>query len=367
MRVQEETDHSIGIVTNQKATSKRQKAKGRNLFFCLSFWSVISAVFSGWRIVVSLAFLFIIVLLTACQPSPPPKPVEPEPELLTGDGRLYIHALDVGQGDGFLIISPSGKTVLIDAGPTEAGDEMLAALARHHVKVLDLMVATHPHADHIGGMRKVINTIRVKRLLDSGQVHSSETYARLMQTVQEKSINFIKAQKGQTIDLESGAKLEVLNPGKELMTGVRSGGSVLNANSVVLRLGYGEFGMLFTGDAEFETEAQMMNEKANLAAQVLKIGHHGSRYATSGKFLETVRPQTAIISDGAMNEYGHPSQFTLDRLRRAKVQTYRTDLHGEITIVTDSKNYEVKSARRVLPAQVWLGRQPIANEFIANP
>lgn len=274
-------------------------------------------------------------------------------------GSLRIYALDVGQGDSLLILSPQGKTVLIDAGPGDAGDEVVAALQKRGVKQIDMAVATHPHADHIGGMKKVMDVFPVKRFLDSGQTYTSATYERMLREIQENKISFVKAVRGQAIELEPGIKLEVLNPGKQLIKekDVRSGGSVENANSVVVRLSYGEFAMLFTGDAEFETEAQLMEGGANVKAQVLKIGHHGSRHATSGKFLEMVQPQVAVISASTDNDYGHPSQATLDRLKRANIKTLRTDLNGEIEIFSDGKAFDARPARQATLAQTWAGRQ----------
>src|SRR5262245_46499812 len=127
-------------------------------------------------------------------------------------GRLQVYALDVGQGDSELIISPEGKSVLIDAGPPQAGDEVVAALKKRNIKSLDLAVATHPHADHIGGMRTVLENIEVKNFLDSGQIYASKEYERLLRVIKEKKIKFIEAQKGMKFDLGSGVGIETLNP-----------------------------------------------------------------------------------------------------------------------------------------------------------
>src|SRR5262249_27257383 len=198
----------------------------------------------------------------------------------------------------------------------------------------------------------------VKNFLDSGQTYASNEYERLLRAIKEKRIKFIEAKKGMTFDLGSGVKLETLNPqgGGEWITKVRSGGSVENANSVVMRLSYGNFAMLLTGDAETETEQVMMNAGAPLRAQVLKVGHHGSRYATSSKFLEAVHPDVAIISVGTENRYGHPAEQTLNRLQKAGVKIYRTDLNGEIAIVTDGNKFEVHAAKQ--PVQVALWQEP---------
>jgi beta-lactamase superfamily II metal-dependent hydrolase len=263
-------------------------------------------------------------------------------------GRLQIYALDVGQGDSELIITPEGKSVLIDAGTPQAADEVVAALRKRDVRSLDLAVATHPHADHIGGMTSVIENFGVKNFLDSGRKYPSKEYLRMLNALDKKGIKVIDAKKGMKFDLDSGVALEVLNPqgNNQWIEEVRRGGSVENANSVVLRLSYGNFSMLFTGDAETETEDLMMKSGVTLRAQVLKVGHHGSRYATSSRFLEAVAPEDAVISVGAGNRYGHPAQQTLDRLRKAGVKVYRTDLNGEIAIVTDGNTFEIHPARQ---------------------
>lgn len=289
-----------------------------------------------------------------------PQPAPPG-EIVT-EGRLVIYALDVGQGDGLLVITPQRKAVLIDAGTAQAGDEIAAALQRYGVQSLDLVIASHPHADHIGSMKRVIDRIPVKNFLDSGQSHTSATYERMLKAIQDKKIRFLKARSGQTFDLDSGVRIEVLNPAENLITEIRSGGSVLNANSVVVRLSYGDFAMIFTGDAEFETEVEMMKRGGTLRAQVLKIGHHGSRHATSGKFIDTTGAQAAIISCSGDNKYGHPSPAVLDRLREKKVQVYRTDLHGEIVIASDGKTFEIRPSREADLAAVWKGRTPTQSE-----
>ncbi len=272
-------------------------------------------------------------------------------------GQLQVFALDVGQGDALLIISPEGKSVLIDAGTPGAGDDVVAALQKKNIKSLDLAVTTHPHADHIGGMRRVLENFEVKNFLDSGQIFASKEYERLLRSIKEKQIKFINAKKGMKFDLGAGASLEVLNPqgDGEWITKVRSGGSVENANSVVTRLSYGNFSMLFTGDAESETEEIMMESSATLRSQVLKVGHHGSRYATSDKFLDAVAPEVAIISSGAGNRYGHPTQTTLDRLQKAGVKIYRTDLNGEIAIITDGAKFEIHAAKQPIQVTLRLG------------
>lgn len=309
-------------------------------------------------ILVAVIILIIAFLWVRCSRNKPEETRPPSGPVST-QGRLQIFALNVGQGDSLLIMTPGGKNVLIDAGTPQAGDDVVAALQKHNVSTIDLAVATHPHSDHIGGMGRLLKTIPVKAFLDSGQDYTSATYERMIKAIGDKGIKFISAKRGMNFDLDSGIKLEVLNPAgnNKWITQVRSGGSVQNANSVVLRLSYGDFAMLFTGDAEAETEAEMIKAGAQLKAQVLKVGHHGSRYATSDEFLNAVKPQVAIISAGSENKYGHPTQSTLDRLQQDKVQIYRTDLSGEISIVTDGKNFEVHPERQADALAVMQGRQ----------
>jgi beta-lactamase superfamily II metal-dependent hydrolase len=165
---------------------------------------------------------------------------------------------------------------------------------------------------------------------------------------------------GTKYDLGGGALLTVLAPSEPFFTRehMRTGGNEPNANSVVVRLDYGSFSMLLTGDAEEQTEHRLLTKELNLEARVLKVGHHGSKYASAGDFLQRVKPEFAIISCGAWNRYGHPSQAVLDRLRAANVNVklYRTDLHGEITITTRGANeINVKSTKE--PSEdAWAGR-----------
>lgn len=282
----------------------------------------------------------------------------PSPPALTGK-VLYVHAIDVGQGDSYLIVTPERKTVLIDAGLAEAGAQVVAFLRRLDIRELDLVVATHPHADHIGGMGYVLEAVKVKNFLDSGQEHTTLTYRRMLEAVKKHVGRLTIAKAGQKFNLDNGITLSVLGPRQPWLQNVS--GSDLNANSVVVRLDYGRFSMLFTGDAEDETEARLLADEAPLAVKVLKVAHHGSRHSTKEPFLRAVKPEIAVISCGATNRYGHPTQATLDRLRRAGATVYRTDLHGDITIATNGSEHVVTTARKAPADAVWRGRQPAAD------
>ena len=314
----------------------------------------------------------------------PPKPT----------GELKIVVLDVGpvEGDATLILAPGGKSVLVDAGDAGKGKVVLEALKRHKVEKLDYFIATHPHPDHIGAADEVLNGIKVATVIDNGVDMStpapSPTPARrgaratptpaprrtraktvtsffdeYKEALQKSGAQHQKAEPGQKIDLGGGAILTVLAPNEPFFTKdqMKAGGNEPNANSIVLRLDYGDFSMLLMGDAEEQTELRLLSRDSDLTAKVIKIAHHGSKYATSEGLVKRVKPEAAVISTGAWNRYGHPSQSVLTNLRDSGAKLYRTDLQGEITITTkgrlsSSKLYDIKLAKETTE-DVWLGRE----------
>ncbi|HEX6284580.1 MAG TPA: ComEC/Rec2 family competence protein [Pyrinomonadaceae bacterium] len=307
-------------------------------------------------------------------------------------GELTVIVLDVGpvNGDSILISSPAGKTVLIDAGDTSRGKAVVEALKRHNVQQLDYFIATHPHPDHIGGSAEVFKAVKVLNVIDNGQGPTvppslaaesaakrstksppqravakkapsvTKFYDDYKAAVSASAANYATAQPGTKIDLGGGALLTVIAPSEPLFTKehMRTGGNEPNANSIVLRLDYGSFSMILAGDAEEQTEHRLLTKDLNLEARVLKVGHHGSKYASSEGFLKRVKPEIAIISCGAWNRYGHPSQAVLDRLRAANVKLYRTDLHGEIRITTRGAANDTVTTAKEATEDAWAGRTP---------
>jgi competence protein ComEC len=282
--------------------------------------------------------------------------------------QLKVVVLDVGQGDSTLVVAPGGKTALVDAGEPGDGKVILEALKRHGVGQVDLFVATHAHADHIGAADEVIDKIPVGRVLYSGVPNPTKNYEDFLKAVERKNLELVRAEPGQTFEMGGGAVLRVLAPTEPFFKkeDLRSGGNEPNANSVVTRLDYGEFSMLLTGDAEAQTEDRLMRQGANLRADVLKVGHHGSKYATSEEFLRAGEFKAAVISAGSANRYGHPSQEVLDRLRQANVRVYRTDFQGEVVINTrgtEDGNFKIETAREPRPGEdMAAGRQPLRDD-----
>ena len=308
-------------------------------------------------------------------------------------GELTIRVLDVGpiNGDSILITSPAGKTVLIDAGDTSKGKAVVEALKRNNIQQLDYFIATHPHPDHIGGATEVFKAVKVLNVIDNGQLPSiapqatpapkqkqpapkpppplnrrspkstslTQFYDDYKAAVSSSGAHYETAKQGTKYDLGGGALLTILAPSEPFFTKdkMSTGGNETNANSIVARLDYGSFSMLLTGDAEEQTEHRLLTKELDLQAKVIKISHHGSKYASSKDFLDRVKPDVAIVSCGAWNRYGHPSQSVLDRLKAANVKLYRTDLQGEITITTRGKNEDmtIKTAKETTE-DLWAGR-----------
>lgn len=250
-------------------------------------------------------------------------------------GTLTVEILDVGQGDSILLRTPAGKTVLIDAGTGKR--DVVPMLQARGVTGIDLVIATHNHADHIGGMDEVLSALPVRFYFDQGMPHETGTYDEVMKLVESKGIAYKPGRRGQTFNLDDGVKVELLGPEDPLMRNTRSD---LNSNSIVTRVTHGSSCFLFVGDAEEETEHRLLKHGLEPCG-VLKVAHHGSAYATTHAFLRAVQPKLAVISVGAGNRYGHPTDLTLDRLTKAGATVYRTDLSGRLLLESDGEQVRV--------------------------
>lgn len=250
----------------------------------------------------------------------------------SASGTLEVYFFDVGQGDSELIRLPGGENILIDAGTSSTEDELVGELRSLGAETLDLVVATHPHADHIGGMAAVIDAFDVRQVvmprISESDTPTTKTYENLLQSIADKGLTIMPAEPGDELLSSGGAVLTVLAPNGEDY-------GDLNNYSVVLRLTYGEDSFLFTGDAEEASEEEMLSLDWPLTATVLKCGHHGSETSTSPAFLDAVSPQYAVISCGVDNDYGHPDAVTLEKLEAAGAEVFRTDRQGTILASTD--------------------------------
>jgi competence protein ComEC len=255
-------------------------------------------------------------------------------------GRLTVTFLDVGQGDAILIEGPEGHRILVDGGPS--GEAITAALGRQlpfYDRRLDLVALTHPQQDHIGGLPSVLDEYSVRRVLSGPLEGDTAPYRAWARALDHGDVSETQARLGQVIELGGGATLTVLSAGASDAFGPQA----INDASIVFRLAMGELSFLLTGDLTETGETALIHSGADIDSSVLKIGHHGSRTSTSPAFVGRTTPLVDVISVGADNSYGHPTDEVLSRLEGDLV--LRTDHHGDITLSTDGKHLWVQTQR----------------------
>jgi competence protein ComEC len=279
------------------------------------------------------------------------------------DGRLTVTMLDVGQGDGIVIHTPRGHTILIDTGgrlergppvdgksPAEIVGEriVLGYLLREGIRSVDLLVITHPHGDHVGGCFPIVQALHVDAIGDSGQHYGGRAFRDCLAAARARRVPVVLVRKGMHYATGDGVTFDALAPQEPLLA---EGRNDVNENSVVLMMTYrcpncsAPFRMLFTGDAGAQTEARMLASRADLHADVLKVGHHGSAYSSTPAFIAAVHPRAGLISVGRRNLFGHPAATTLMTLHDAGAMVYRTDLCGAV-IVEPSVQVRVTTSLR---------------------
>lgn len=253
--------------------------------------------------------------------------------------RLFIHVLDVGQGDAIFIEAPGGVQILIDGGPDKSVLTELGKVMPFWDRSIDALVLTHPHADHLAGLIAVLERYEVGMVIESGVNHSIAEYAVWKSEIARQGIRRIAASRGQVLRF-GGAQLMVLSPFRAF-DGITS--KNIHDASVVLELYFASSTALFMADAEAAMERAFFASGGDApwpdGIDILKVGHHGSKTSTSKAFLSAARPRYAVISAGRKNRYGHPAQEVLDRLANAGVEVFRTDLGGATTFVSDGRRF----------------------------
>jgi beta-lactamase superfamily II metal-dependent hydrolase len=270
--------------------------------------------------------------------SPSPSAVATVPAATPLPSGLLVTFLDVGQGDAAFLQSPSGKTMLIDGGPESAFSTIDSFLTSRGIIGLDVVLASHLHADHIGGLIQLVDTYPIGDFYYPPFDAESETYFQLLDALKESQATVSSPLAGvdTLIPWDDAVEIRVLAP-------YQADYSDFNDTSYILRVSYGNTAVLFTGDATSLSEKLALKAQPNhyFQANVLKVGHHGSSGSTSKKFLKAVNPTIAVISVGKNNDYGLPDEALLDRLSDAGVTVYRTDEDGSITLLLDGTNVTV--------------------------
>lgn len=255
-------------------------------------------------------------------------------------GGLTVHYIDVGQGDSTLL-EFDGFAMLIDAGnwnSTEAVDY----LKQQGIQNIDIVIGTHPDADHIGQLAQVVGEFEVAEVWMSGNTSSSNTFLNALQAIEASGSDYVEPRSGDRFDVGS-MEIEVLYPDE--ITGAA------NEESVSLRITYGDVRFVFTGDAGVKEEQEMIDSGMDLEAEILHLGHHGSNTSTSTAFLKAVAPKVAIYSAGADNSYGHPHAEVIAATENEGAEVFGTDVNGTILVQTDGKSYSVKTQQEGVPAE----------------
>lgn len=333
------------------ARSESKKKKQRGSFFRKVLVAIIIAVFILTVVFAMSGNPFENIQLpafsqnTPSSPSPTPaqtaQPAEDIPS-------LDVYMIDVGQGDSMLLISPNGKTMLIDAGESTAMYSVRSVLKSLGIKKLDAVVATHPHSDHIGGMPGILRSFEVGAFYMPDVSNPSSAYSDMISALNAAAlrVNYISADRTPTIEWDEDVTIDILSPFDDIAY------QSINDYSVIMRVAYGGTSMLFTGDSEgdgvysAEYTALARNTSDKFRCTVLKIPHHGSLSSLSDAFLSAASPEYAVISVGSGNDYGHPHQSTLNKLKNSSTEVYRTDELGTLHISMDGENTVISALQK---------------------
>jgi len=275
----------------------------------------------GWRLSLLLFSFITCILFSSCAAQ----------DTIAGNEHVMrVHFIDVGQGDSILV-QAGGMNMLIDAGPEDNSDSLIAYLKKQKIRKLHYIVATHPHEDHIGGMTAVIRRFDVGRFYAPRIISETRYFEDMAVSLLQRDLRIIPAREGTRLFLGERAECLMLSPCSD---------SYDNPNnySSVIRITYGSSSFLFTGDAEELAENEIITGGADIDCDVLKAGHHGSSTSSSRQLLEAVTPDTAVISVGKGNDFGHPSKAVLNSMESMNIQIYRTDIDGTVILESDGKS-----------------------------
>lgn len=278
-----------------------------------------------------LTFVILSIILCSCT-----QPNEESINCSLDNNLFAVHFIDVGQGDSTLLVSPDNKSMLIDAGDNSHGKKVVNYLNKLNIKKIDILIGTHPDADHIGGLDYVIKHFDIGSFYMPDKTHNTNTFKDVLLAAKNKNLKIYKAKSGVNFSLGKSIRCNVLSPIKTY--------SDNNLCSLVIKSTYKNKSFLFTGDAEFENEQDMIKSNNSIKSNILKVGHHGSSSSTSNDFLLKVKPDIAVISCKYNNKYHHPSEKTLTLLKKYNIPLYRTDKQGDIVLFCDG--YKIFSYKK---------------------
>ena len=270
-----------------------------------------------------------------------------EPRPTPAPSAAQVDVIAVGHGDSILITSAAGKRLLVDGGEAEAAPLVLALLQQRGACPLDLILLTHRHSDHLGGLASIVESCGTKAFMDSGYRHDTPIYLRLLHVLDRRHVPMLQATSGRSIELGPGVVLTLLGPPQPFL---ELGEEGVNGNSVVARLVVGEVSMLLSGDANFAEEEWLLAHGLVPRSTVLKVGHHGSRTSSSAAFLRAVAPRLAVISNRA-DAPKHPHPETSERLRQVGAQTLETGREGTVHLDFDGNSVAFHTVSH--PKTVW--------------
>lgn len=249
------------------------------------------------------------------------------------NNSCIVHFIDVGQGD-CIFIQVNDKNILIDGGPNISEKKVKNYLKNLGIKNIHYLIATHPHEDHIGGLDAILKNFKVESVYAPKIITTTTDFKDIIFELNKESKKINIAKKGLTINLDDISYMNFLSPEDKKYDNI-------NNYSTVIKLNYGNISFLFTGDSEMLIESELLSSNNNLSADILKVGHHGSKTSTSKEFLEKVVPKYAVISCGVGNDYGHPDKQVLNSLKLQGIESYRTDKDGTIIIYTDGNDVKI--------------------------
>ena len=253
----------------------------------------------------------------------------------TNNDLLKVHYLDVGQGDSIFVELPNNETMLIDAAESYQSENIINYLKNLNYKKIDYVIGTHPHTDHIGGLKDIINTFEIGKIYMPKVVSTTKTYESLLMAIKDKNLKINTAKAGTSIIDTDALKINILAPNSETYT-------ELNNYSVVTKITYGTTKFLFMGDAEKLSENEI---KENVTADVIKIGHHGSNTSSSIDFIKKVNAKYGIISVGLNNKYNLPKEETITNWENSGTKIYLTSTNGTIRASSDGTNIKIESEK----------------------